>query len=331
MPESRQGERQPAPARGRLRSVLALLLLGLVAAGCFSLGNWQLDRAAERDALHQAIERGRQQPPLLLSTATPPTELIPWRAATSQGRWSSEHTVLLQNRNLEGRPGYWVATPLLLAPVAPPPNRDDAVSAGSAELSAGAGDTGKADFVGRGASGYDTAVLVLRGWLPRDMAAGGAAPAIPHEPGLLQVNGELHSHVPRIFELWDWAGGSSSQLPETLPRPDGEIAQVQNLDLNDYARASGLDLLPVVLAQTTASTVIAAAEAPAPGAQPRPPRPTPQELRREWPGPSLDSDQNRGYALQWFSFSAIAIIAALFVVRGMWRRGRSDSRRKEAS
>ena len=46
-----------------------------------------------------------------------------------------------------------------------------------------------------------------------------------------------------------------------------------------------------------------------------------QKLRYEWPGPSLDSDQNRGYALQWFSFSAIAVIAALFLMYRMLRPG----------
>ena len=333
MPESRQGQRQRSPARRLLRGALALFLLSLVAAGCFSLGLWQLGRAAERDTLHQTIERGRLQAPLLLAANTPSAELIPWRSATSQGRWSTEHTVLLQNRNLEGRPGYWVATPLLLTPVAPPFNRHDSVSAGSAELGAVAGDARATDFLGRGAGAADAAVLVLRGWLPRDMEAGGAAPAIPQEPGLLQVSGELHSHVPRIFELWDWAGGASSQLPHTVPDPSGAIAQVQNLDLDEYARATGLDLLPVVLAQTSASALISAAgteghTAPAAGTGKQ--APTVQELRREWPGPSLDSDQNRGYALQWFGFSAIAVIAALYVARGMLRRSRPERSSKEA-
>src|SRR5690606_36001648 len=126
---------------------------------------------------------------------------LPWRAATAQGRWSDEHTVLLQNRNLDGRPGYWVATPLLLAPPSLPVNRLDAVTAGSAESEALTG-SDSPDFLSRGLVAQAPAVLVLRGWLPRDMTAGEAAPAIPSEAGVLQIRGELHSHVPRIFELW---------------------------------------------------------------------------------------------------------------------------------
>lgn len=280
------------------RSLLALVLLIAVAAGCFSLGMWQLGRAAERDALHDTIERGRSQAPLQLSAATRPAEFLPWRAATAQGRWLDHHTVLLENRNLGGRPGYWVATPLQLE-----------------------------------AANNAPAVLVLRGWLPRDMQAGGALPAIPLEPGPVRIEGELHTHVPRIFELWQWAGGVSSQLPDTLPAADGTPPVVQNLVLADYAQASGLKLLPTVLAQTGATVAMSetdaetftdSAQQPSNGARQKADVPTATaarpSLQREWPGPSLDSDQNRGYALQWFSFCAIAAIAALFITRGLLRR-----------
>ncbi|NLC36954.1 MAG: SURF1 family protein, partial [Alcaligenaceae bacterium] len=243
MSESSKPHSLPSPHRP-LRNMLALVLLSMATGCCFALGLWQLERAAERDALHQAIEHGRQQAPLTLSAFSAAADFLPWRPATAQGRWSPEHTVLLQNRNLHGQPGYWVATPLLLTPPAPPANRHDAVSAGSAEPDAiGHGD-GAPDFLGRGPAVSEAAVLVLRGWLPRDMQAGGAAPDIPAEHGIMRVSGELHSHVPRIFELWEWAGGESSHLPDALPQTGSNIPQVQNLDLAAYARATGLNLLP---------------------------------------------------------------------------------------
>lgn len=255
------------------RSALALVVLGVVASVCISLGLWQLDRAAERDALAATIERGREQPPMELTPASRNADLTPWRPAVAKGRWSNEQSVLLENRNLDGRPGYWLATPLLLAPA------------------------------------YTHAVLVLRGWLPRDMGAAGKAPALPDEPGNVQVRGELLAHVPRIFELWQWAGGRTSQLPATLPGPDGAVPVVQNLELARYAQASGLRLLPAVLAQTAATEGEFVPNAP-----------ESQVLRRDWPGPSVDSGQNRGYALQWFSFAAIALLAAAFVARSLLRR-----------
>src|SRR5690606_4149781 len=151
--------------------------------------------------LHDMIERGRKQAPLVLSAASRPADFLPWRAATAQGQWLPQYTLLLENRNLDGRPGYWVATPLQL----------DAAYGGPA-------------------------VLVLRGWVPRDMHARGVLPAIPAEPGTVLVQGELHDHVPRIFELWEWAGGSGSRLPAALPAHDISLTVVQNLELAEYAR-----------------------------------------------------------------------------------------------
>lgn len=341
MPESRHSGKQQGHAGGRLRGVLALVLLGIVAAVCFSLGQWQLGRAAERDALRAALEHGRSQPPLVLSAATDTSAFVPWQAAGATGRWSDEHTVLLQNRNLDGVPGYWVATPLLLTPQKPPVNRNDVVAAGSAELQAMSGEAGARDFFSRGASAQQPAVLVLRGWLPRDFSAVDHPPSVPQEPGLVQVTGELHTHIPRLFELWKWAGGAASQLPAAIPQASGAIAQVQNLELSEYERATGLDLLPVVLAQTQATQILQADGlqdgTPNPGqlSEVTPSRgtqapPSGTALRREWPGPSLDADQNRGYALQWFSFCAIAVIAGLFVLRSMLRQ-RANPSSKEAS
>ncbi len=329
MKHAEPATKAPVQRASRLRNAVALVLLSAVAGGCFSLGLWQLGRAAERDALHDAIERGRQQAPLALSAATPATELTPWRAAAAQGKWLASHTVLLENRNLGGRPGYWVATPLLLTTPPIPANRNDAISAGSAEIGNMVGDAPADDFLSRGPGGGTAAVLVLRGWLPRDMQASGTLPQVPSESGVVSVKGELHAHVPRIFELWEWAGGRSSAVLDRLPSGDGNVPAVQNLDLADYARATGLQLLPTVLAQTQDTIVLASGEpTQAPDAGAAQSLAAGADLLREWPGPSLDSDQNKGYALQWFSFSAIAAIAALFIMRNMLRR-RPQQRSKE--
>lgn len=326
----RRGETPIAGTRaGTFARIVAIVLLGIVAGGCFALGMWQLGRAEERDALSQLIEQGRRQPPLTLSTASAADELIPWRSAQAQGHWLPHYTVLLENRNLDGRPGYWVATPLVLAQAALPATRNDAITAGSSELDALAGYSTGGEFLSRGPGAGSTAVLVLRGWLPRDMQAGGAPPQVPAEPTAVSVRGELHAHVPRIFELWEWAGGKASQLPASLPAPNGTPPVVQNLELAEFARASGLQLLPVVLAQTHESIALGGDPA---GATPADTTAggNASALLREWPGPSLDSDQNRGYALQWFSFSAIAAAVALFMIWGLLRRAARNTAWKDS-
>ncbi len=249
----------------------ALALLAVVAATCVSLGNWQLDRAAERDAIAQSIESGRQSAGLALNASTPTGQLQEWRHAQAAGTWMPQYTVLLDNRNYNGRPGLWVATPLLL---------DDESGA---------------------------AVLVLRGWLPRPVAAGESLPDLTPPEGKQTISGQMLRRVPRLFELWNFGGADPNALPPTFASSSAPPPRVQNLDLANYASVTGLKLLPVVLEQTSS-------EAGGP------------DMVRDWPLPPTDSDTNRGYALQWFSFAAIAAGAWIVIA---WRALRKRRRKPE--
>jgi surfeit locus 1 family protein len=264
------------PARNKLIvGFVLLLIMGLV---FISLGRWQISRADERRAIAQSIEDGRAQSPIQLNAATPKADLTDLRAAKVQGTWATESTVLLDNRNLDGRPGYWVATPLITPD--------------------------------------GSAVLVLRGWLPRliaPMSSGRAttqvAPQLfintPTDP--VQVVGEMTPHVPRLFELkadppLQMAPASAftesmqtgqttqtTQQQQVIAADIRQLPTLQNLQLDTLAQATGLNLVPMVLKQTS---------------------PDQDGLIRQWEGPSIDADTNMGYAMQWFAFAAIAIIAA---------------------
>ena len=287
------------------RTVIALILLGALALVCLSLGRWQLSRAAERDAINQAIQAGQNAPPLTLLATTAVSELTPWRPARASGTWLHDFTVLLENRNYKGRPGLWVATPLLL------------------------------DGTPR------TALLVLRGWLPRPLGPDAQLPDLAPAPGPQRVQGQLLGHVPRLFELWSLSGRSATQLPARLPATGSAPTMVQNLALYDYARATGLHLLPIVLQQTQeADAAVLPSAGAATGsaanastgatqaAHPPPVKSVP--LVRDWPLPSLDSDKNRGYALQWFGFATIAAVAWFMVIFHSLRR-RARAARAAAS
>lgn len=277
-------------------TVTALLLLGIAVVILVSLGQWQLRRSDERRAILDAIEAGRKQAPVMLTPATPSDDLTPWRVAQATGVWQPQFSVLLDNRNHEGRPGYWLATPLLLD--------------GSSRQ----------------------AVLVLRGWLPRIMPGQGE-PALPATPqGPQTVTGEMAERVPRMFELWSLGGQDQSALPTKLPVADGKVPQVQNLPLDAYARATGLNLLPVVLAQSGQTSPNAQSAQSSPNSQPSPnaqPSQTAQTsqadgdgLVRDWPQPSVDFQKNTSYAIQWFAFGLIAAIAWLVVLGGAIKRMR---------
>ncbi|MFV0283492.1 MAG: SURF1 family protein [Castellaniella sp.] len=253
---------QPAP---RMKAIVALVLLVLLGAICIGAGQWQLRRAHEREALLAAIETGRRAPAQVLDAQH--RDGPDWHPASTRGHWLNPFTVLLDNRNLKGKPGLWVATPLALQ-----------------------------DSPG-------TAVLVLRGWIARPLPPA-TLPDLRAASGVMQVHGTLLHRVPRMFDLGSLTGQPDTALPTPFPTADGQPPRMQNLPLAALAAATGLDLLPVVLQQ--APTEDAA-------------------LIQDWPGPSTNASQNYNYALQWFSFAAIAWIAAGITAWRILRRASSSS------
>jgi hypothetical protein len=149
------------------------------------------------------------------------------------------------------------------------------------------------------------------------------------------LQGEVVQHVPKLFELWssnkasrltfaqsqnDPRSGTLSTVPpgatisaETpqattasdsrtaiSPKIDtGTLSRVQNLSLSELSERSGLNLLPVVLMQTSRAN---------------------DGLIRVWPEPSVDADKNIGYATQWFGFAAICLFALLVFAWRLKRR-----------
>lgn len=251
----------------KIKYWLALLLLAMLVVLFIFLGRWQLQRADERRAIQADIEHGQQLSSLLLQNDTPESEWREWRKVSVTGIWQPQFSVLL-NRNHHGRPGYWLATPLLLD------------------------------------GSPDKAVLVLRGWFERRIAPD-SLPDFPVTAETVTLDGQLLGHVPRLFELWSLSGEKQAQLPARLPLPGPDLPQVQNLDLKELAQASRLVYLPVVVQQTGVDN---------------------DGLARDWVTPPVDDHKNTGYALQWFGFALIALLALLFVGYRMGRYGKSRSK-----
>jgi surfeit locus 1 family protein len=230
-----------------LRPSDVLMWLGVIvaAAGTARLGVWQLDRAAQKARLEQAVNERAQMPPLLAEQlARRPDDADPQlhRRIALSGRWMAPHTVALDNRPLHGRAGFVIVTPLELAP----------------------GD----------------AVLVQRGWVPRDAQDRTRLPAFDTPPGDVRVQGRIAPWPSHRFELAETA-------------EHGPIRQ--NLDAAQLARDAGVALRPLSLLQLD-------------GPEARDGR---GALVREWPVPSQDVWKHHGYALQWFALSAL--IAGLTV------------------
>ena len=132
-------------------------------------------------------------------------------------------------------------------------------------------------------AGADRHIMVARGWVERNLADRSRIPDIATPAGTVELTGIARQHAGRLLQL----GQAAAIRPGAI---------VQNLDVADMAKASGLDLAPFIVEQTSD---------------------TGDGLVRAWPRPSQGVDKHWGYAFQWFALAGTAFI--FFVVTGFKR------------
>jgi surfeit locus 1 family protein len=129
------------------------------------LGRWQLQRADEKEALQASIDAREQEP--VLDAASVGREMVPQylhRRVVARGRWLPERTVYLDNRQMFGRPGFFVVTPLQIP------------------------STG-------------VVVLIQRGWVPRDFEDRQRVPTIETPSGEVLIQGRLAMPPSKLYDL----------------------------------------------------------------------------------------------------------------------------------
>jgi len=132
-------------------------------AGLAALGCWQLDRAAQKRAIHQAIAARRALPALSNAQVLQQGDWL-HRRVHLQGEWLPDATVYLDNRQMQGRVGFFVFTPLRL-------------------------------------QGRPEVVLVQRGWAARDFLERTRLPAIETPTGLVEITGRVAAAPARLYEF----------------------------------------------------------------------------------------------------------------------------------
>ena len=233
-----------------------------------SLGNWQLSRAAQKEAIHDAIAQRRAEPMLdgrslaalpaprgaapagVATDSTPASapatddtagaiarEALVYRRIALRGTWMPQHTVYLDNRQMDGRPGFFVLTPLRIDP--------------------------------------GTVIMVQRGWVPRNFQDRTQLPPVETPAGTVEIEGRVAEAPSKLFSF---AGGDPGQ---------GSSRIRQNLDLADYRRETGLPLASLSVLQTGE-----------PG----------EGLQRRWPEIASGVEKHYGYAFQWFGLAALIAI-----------------------
>jgi surfeit locus 1 family protein len=223
----------------RQRGWVVLVAAVFAAALTARLGYWQLDRAAQKIALQQTIDARATEPPLAdeaLARSAEDALAQHHRRVRLVGRWSEAHSVWLENRQMDGRTGFFLVTPLLLAD--------------------------------------GTAVLVQRGWAPRDPRDRTRVPRVPSPGGPVEVHGRIAPPPDRLYDFGDPGSGVIRQ----------------NLLLDAYARETGLVLRPLSVKQLGDAG---------------------DGLLRQWPRVAVDVHKHYGYAFQWFALCAL--ITGLYV------------------
>lgn len=151
----------PVNASLRLGLITLAALAGVALTA--SLGRWQLQRAAQKEALQAAIAAEAQKPPLdnaAMLAADPPT--LVHRPVRLRGTWDTAHTVYLDNRQMHGRPGFFVLTPLLL-------------------------DGGRA-------------IVVQRGWIARNFQDRTQLPTVQTPAGPVDVTGLIEAPPSKLYQ-----------------------------------------------------------------------------------------------------------------------------------
>lgn len=238
-----------ASARRTVVLIAALAAIALTAR----LGVWQLDRAAQKQALQARLDERGALPPLPADALARTPEAAAeqhHRRITLAGRWLADRTVYLENRQMDGHPGFYVLTPLELAP----------------------GD----------------AVLVQRGWAPRDIRDRTLVPAVPTPAGPVSVAGTI---APPPAKLYAFEAEESGPLR-------------QNLDVEAYGREIGIALRPLSLRQQAEGSAD-------------------DGLQRRWPAPAVDIHKHHGYAFQWFALASLLTgLYVWFQILAPWRARR---------
>jgi len=118
-----------------------------------------------------------------------------------------------------------------------------------------------------------THVLVNRGWIEAGPSRE-ALPAVRTPSKEVAIEGIALRRLPRALQA-----GSA---------PRGKLRQ--NLDIQDYAAETGLELEPRVIEQHSAAD---------------------DGLLREWPRPDAGIEKHASYALQWYSLAGLALALAI--------------------
>lgn len=226
--------------------LLKHLLVVLVLIALINLGFWQLRRLEQRRTFIRNITAALNQPAIPLSSSPVNPADLTFRRVQVSGVFDNEQAMVIRNQLLGDLSGLHLITPLRL-------------------------------------SGSDQAVLVDRGWIPRDNADPDPASLTAYDlSGQVTLEGIAHQTQTRP--------GWLSPLDPPLKEGQSRLVAWFRVDIDRIQEQLPYPLLPIYVQQL-----------------PDPNAPA-DSLPRQEGGISLDEGPHLGYAIQWFSFAAILVV-----------------------
>ncbi len=173
-------------------------------------------------------------------------EIFDRRLVRLTGRWQSEKTIYIDNRTYKGTAGFHVLTPLKIS---------------------------------------DGVVLVLRGWVKRDVQDRTKLPDIDQGPPStdnVTIVGFAQAELQQSYALGE------------QPKYGANDRLWQSATIASFGQWSGLALKPYVIRQIASNDS--------------------DELVRDWAIFNVDVGKHQGYALQWYSLSGLSIALWIWFV-----------------
>ena len=152
---------------GKRLSFWLILVVALITTSLtLSLGFWQLRRAMQKENLQLQMIQRQAQPAIGNADLKTADSLVQWhhRPVKLTGQWLPEATIYLDNRQMMGRPGFYVVSPFKL-------ESDGGI------------------------------ILIQRGWVPRDFMDRTRVPEVPTPTGVVTVLGRLAAPPSKVYEL----------------------------------------------------------------------------------------------------------------------------------
>ena len=104
-----------------MRKAISHFLVGSAVIVMIGMGLWQLDRLDTKQKLNQEVEERTASALVPLQDVVGVAdqwkigESLKFRRVTAEGQYQNQDSVLIRNRSLNGAPGYWLLTPLIIA------------------------------------------------------------------------------------------------------------------------------------------------------------------------------------------------------------------------